>query len=365
MKPSLRMPDPPETEPEPACALAAESYHACPMHPDIRQLGAGHCPKCGIALELESLMHAYASDAELVELQHRFTVSALLGMPLLILMAGQGAHRFMDSASGIGIQAVLAGIVVGWGGRPFWVRAVGSMRRRRADMFGLVMLACLVSYGFSAFSLAFSLEGMAKAGLGFETSAAMMLFALLSQVLALKARTHSSNALRNLFAAIPQNTNPGELVHVASGDTLPVDGVVTHGSGMLDRSMLTGEHTSVHVAEGQEVLAGTLLGEGALDIRATRTGINTLLARIAAMAAGAQRTHAPMQTHCERLTVSMVPAVLAAALLAALAKPDVRERIAGAGVDVDAQDSAALAKTIDTEIRRWAGWVKAAGIQPE
>lgn len=56
---------------------------------------------------------------------------------------------------------------------------------------------------------------------------------------------------------------------------------------------------------------------------------------------------------------------LTAALLAALAKPDVRERIAGAGVDVDAQDSAALAKTIDTEIRRWAGWVKAAGIQPE
>lgn len=56
---------------------------------------------------------------------------------------------------------------------------------------------------------------------------------------------------------------------------------------------------------------------------------------------------------------------LTSALLAALAKPEVRERIAGAGVDVDPQDSAALAKTIDTEIRRWAGWVKAAGIQPE
>lgn len=316
-------------------AQDAEAYYTCPMHPQIRQLGSGHCPICGMSLDAESLTNPFASNFELDDMQHRFIVSALLSMPLLLMMTSADMHHFMASAKGLWIQASLASIVVAWGGWPFFKRAVASIRNRSLNMFTLIAMSTAVAYLYSFAVIVFPQLKPEGGADYFETSAVITLFALLGQVLELKARAHSSAAMRSLLNLTPKTARIvraddseddvaisaiklSDLVRVRAGEIIPVDGVITEGASSIDQSMITGESMPVEKTSGDTVIAGTQNGNGCFILRAQRIGHDTMIARIAEMVAKAQATQAPIQRLADRVSAYFVPAVIAVALLSAL-----------------------------------------------
>ena len=327
----------PDTPPAPAAPLQqdAEAYYTCPMHPQIRQLGAGHCPICGMALDPESPTNAFASNSELEDMQHRFIVSALLSLPLLLMMAGPDMHHFMESTKGLWIQAFLASIVVGWGGWPFFVRAVDSVRNRSLNMFTLIAMSTGIAYMYSVAIITFPQLNTANSPNYFETSAVITIFALLGQVLELKARNKTSQAMRELLNLTPKtariirsgdaeedvpvsDVTIGDLLRVRAGEAIPVDGIITEGSGTVDQSMISGESMPVEKNTGDAVVAGTQNGNSSFIMRAEKVGHDTVIAHIADMVAKAQRTHAPIQRLADVISGYFVPAVIAIAILSAV-----------------------------------------------
>jgi len=314
--------------------------YTCPMHPQIRQMGPGHCPICGMALEPVLATAEPGESPELRDMTRRLWVAALLTAPVFALEMGGhlfGLDHLVGQQRSNGIQLVLATPVVLWAGWPFFVRALASVRNRSLNMFSLIALGTGAAWLYSmAGTLApglFPPELRSAGGavpIYFEAAAVITVLVLLGQVLELRAREKTSGAIKALLGLAPKTavrlredgsdeTVPveaievGDRLRVRPGEKVPVDGELTDGRGNVDESMVTGEPMPVAKAVGSKVSAGTLSQTGSFVIRAEKVGADTLLSQIVHMVAQAQRSRAPIQRMADQVAGWFVPLVIGVA----------------------------------------------------
>jgi len=314
----------------PQVAVAGAEY-TCPMHPEIVQDHPGSCPICGMALEPRTVTVDDGPNPELVDMSRRLLVSTALSGPLLIGAMG----GFIPQWS----EILLATPVVFWGGWPFFVRGWQSLVTRNLNMFTLIAMGVAVAYGYSLvatlapglFPAGFRGES-GEVGVYFEVAAAIVTLILVGQVLELRARSETSSALKTLLGLaatsarrlrsdlreedIPlESVHVGDRLRVRPGEKVPVDGVVLFGSSAVDESMVSGEPFPVEKHAGDRVIGSTVNGTGMLVIRAEKVGADTLLSRIVAMVADAQRSRAPIQKLADVVSGYFVPIVMGVAVI--------------------------------------------------
>ena len=329
-----------EREPEPVIEGA---IYTCPMHPEIRQVGPGTCPICGMALEPEVASADTGPNPELVDMTRRFWIGLVLTAPVLALEMGghlTQLHMVLGQILSNWIQFVLATPVVLWAGWPFFVRGWQSLLTRNLNMFTLIAMGVGVAYLYSVvatlapgvFPQAFRGTDGAVA-VYFEAAAVITVLVLLGQVLELRAREATSGAIRALLDLAPKTARrvrddgsdeeisldevaAGDKLRVRPGDKVPVDGTVLEGRSAIDESMVTGESMPVTKEAGARVIGGTINASGSFVMRAEKVGRDTLLSQIVQMVAQAQRSRAPIQRLADQVSGWFVPAVIAVALLA-------------------------------------------------
>ncbi|HEX5633629.1 MAG TPA: HAD-IC family P-type ATPase, partial [Gemmatimonadales bacterium] len=312
------------------------------MHPEVRQIGPGTCPICGMALEPVLATAQTGESPELRDMTRRFWIGTALTLPVLVLEMGGHlvdiGHLVGQQRSNV-IQMLLATPVVLWAGWPFFVRAVASVRHRSLNMFTLIALGTGAAWLYSmAGTLAPGLfppalrtaEGAVP--IYFEAAAVITVLVLLGQVLELRAREKTSGAIKALLGLAPKTAvrvtddgsdesvpvdtiQPGDRLRVRPGEKVPVDGEVTEGRANVDESMVTGEPVPVAKTPGSKVTAGTLNQTGGFVMRAEKVGADTLLAQIVHMVAAAQRSRAPIQRMADQVAGWFVPVVILVAVL--------------------------------------------------
>ena len=316
----------------------------CPMHPEVRQDTPGDCPKCGMALEPESVaaMTTEKASPEAAMLRSRLTACLTLTVPLFVL-AMLTHTGLLPAAFPLrleqAIECALATPVVLWGGWPFLQRGWQSLRTRNLNMFTLVGLGMTVAWGTSIAALAAPalFPAVAHHGGGvpvyFEAAAVITTLVLLGQLLEARARVHTNAALKLLLGLAPDTARliridgteedlplgdilPGDLLRIRPGEKIPVDGDVREGASTVNESMLTGEPIPVEKRTGSPLIGGTVNGTGTLVMKARKVGADTLLARIVQRVAEAQRSRAPIQRLADQVAAFFVPAVVAVAVLA-------------------------------------------------
>jgi P-type Cu+ transporter len=323
----------------PTAPLPAGTIYTCPMHPQIRQAGPGSCPICGMALEPED--GSAGDGAELADMTRRFWISLVLTVPVFIIeMGGHFGLFHLASAVATPAQFILATPVVLWGGWPFFVRGAQSLRTGHLNMFTLIAMGTGVAYAYSViaalapglFPPAFH-DMHGGIALYFEAAAVITVLVLLGQVLELRARASTSQAIAALMGLAPtrarrirndgsdddvplDDVHVGDSLRVRPGEKVPVDGIVVEGKSVVDESMITGEAMPVTKEPGGKVVGGTLNGSGAFVMRAEKIGRDTVLARIVDMVATAQRSRAPIARLADQVAGWFVPLVIAVAVLA-------------------------------------------------
>jgi Cu+-exporting ATPase len=317
--------------------VAPGAVYTCPMHPEVRQVGPGACPKCGMALEPLEITAEPVDDPELADMARRFRICLVLTAPLVVVAMGLG-----HSAGGAlrWLELTLATPVVLWGGLPFFQRAWSSVLRRSPNMFTLIGLGTGTAYFTSVVATirpaAFPASFRGHDGLVpvyFESAAVIVTLVLLGQVLELRARGRTGAAIRELLGLAPKTARrietggsesdvpleqvvAGDRLRVRPGEKVPVDGIVLEGRSAVDESVVTGEPVPVEKGPGDRLIGATLNGNGPLTMRAERVGRDTLLARIVQMVADAQRSRAPVQRLADAVSAWFVPAVVAVAAAA-------------------------------------------------
>jgi len=317
----------------------AGSQYTCPMHPEIVQEGPGSCPLCGMALEPMMPSAEEAVDHELADMKRRFIVSAALTAPVFLAeMVGMGGRHWLSPQAMAWLQCALATPVVLWGGKPFFERGWASIVSRNLNMFTLIALGTGAAYLYSL-AAAFA-PGLFPASfkgphgglpLYFEAAAVITTLVLLGQVLELRARGKTGEAIRSLLKLAPKTARrvtdsreedvPLEHIHVGDrlrvrpGENIPVDGSVSEGLSAVDEAMISGEPIPVEKSPGDPVVAGTVNGAGSFIMKAEKVGSQTLLSRIVKMVADSQRSRAPIQRLADQVASWFVPAVVASSIL--------------------------------------------------
>ena len=330
-------------EPEAPSAPSIKTEYVCPMHPEIVRPEPGSCPICGMALEPRTVTLVEEANPELVDMTRRFWISLALSVPLFLIamsdmIPGQPVqHRFSPHLLNW-LQLVLATPVVLWGGWPFFQRGWVSIINRSLNMFTLIAIGVGAAYGYSLvatrapdiFPHSFYGHG-GRVAVYFEAAAIITTLVLLGQVLELRARSRTSNAIRALLGLAPKTARlirddgsevdvpldqvkPGERLRVRPGEKLPVDGIIVDGATSVDESMVTGEPIPVEKTKDSKVTGGTVNGTGSFVMIAERVGSETLLAQIVRMVSEAQRTRAPIQRMADVVASYFVPAVVLVAI---------------------------------------------------
>jgi|CXWL01.1.fsa_nt_gi Cu+-exporting ATPase len=331
--------------------LPLDVEYTCPMHPEVVQIGPGTCPKCGMALEPKEVSLNDRPDPELLDMSHRFRISAILTIPIFGLAMGE---MFLDlnaifsswphgraSAISFWTQFILATPVVLWGGFPFFQRAVASIKNVSPNMFTLIAIGTGAAYLLSLAALfvpGWFPETMRDAHSGlipgyFESAAVITTLVLLGQVLELRARSQTSSAIKELLRLAPENAtvvaddgsetvvdlrhiHAGQTLRVKANEKVPTDGEIIEGETSIDESMVTGESLPVEKRTGDKIIGGTINGNRTFLMRAEKVGTETLLAQIVKMVGEAQRSRAPIQRLADVVSAYFVPAVIVIAIVA-------------------------------------------------
>lgn len=315
------------------------------MHPEIVRDAPGSCPICGMALEPQAPVADEGPNLELVDFTRRLWVAGVLSVPLLLLSMFSdllGLHLVSSRASPW-VQLVLTAPIVLWAGAPFFKRGLASIRTRHLNMFTLVSIGVGAAFLYSV--VATLTPGLFPHGMHmgdgmvpvyYEAAGVVVALVLLGQVLELRARAATGQAIRALMDLSPKTARrmvadgreedvPLAMVHVGDrlrvhpGETVPVDAMVIDGRSSVDESMLTGEPAPILKTPGMTVTGGTTNATGSLIIEARAVGADTMLARIVAMVAQAQRSRAPIQALADRISGWFVPLVVVIALITFIA----------------------------------------------
>jgi Cu+-exporting ATPase len=311
--------------------------YTCPMHPQVRQMGPGNCPICGMTLEPVVATDQTGDSPELRDMTRRFWVGLALTVPVFALEMGahlMGIHHLIGQQTSNWIQLLFGTPVVLWAGWPFFVRAWASVKNRSLNMFSLIALGTGVAWVYSIAGTVVPQVSPAEfrgadgaVAIYFEAAAVITVLVLLGQVLELRAREKTSGAIRALLDLAPKTAVRvaesgadetvqidsivvGELLRVRPGEKVPVDGEVTEGKATIDESMVTGEPMPVAKATGSKVTAGTMNQTGGFVMRAEKVGADTLLSQIVHMVAAAQRSRAPIQRMADQVAGWFVPVVI-------------------------------------------------------
>ncbi|MCG7755045.1 MAG: heavy metal translocating P-type ATPase [Nitrosomonas sp.] len=319
------------------------AIYTCPMHPEVRQTGPGNCPICGMALEPAEVSLSTGPSAELTDMSRRFGIGLILTAPVFILEMGGhliGLAHLLSPQTSNWLQLLLATPVVWWSGWPFFVRGWQSITNRALNMFTLIAMGTGVAWVYSIvatvspglFPDTFR-SGDGSVAVYFEAAAVITVLVLLGQVLELRARERTSGAIKALLNLSPTTARrlddgdveveinldqvvAGDRLRVRPGDRIPVDGKVIEGFSNIDESMVTGESMPVRKQSGDQVIGGTINGQGSFVMRAEKVGRDTMLAQIVHMVSEAQRSRAPIQRLADVVAGWFVPAVIVTAILA-------------------------------------------------
>jgi P-type Cu+ transporter len=328
--------------PAPTVVPDPRATYTCPMHPEIVQLGPGACPKCGMALEPRDVSLEDEPNPELADMTRRAWIAAAIGAPVFVAAMADmltGGRLMVSRGTLINwVSLVLATPVVFLAGWPFFERAWASIRHASPNMFTLIALGVGAAYAYSAagtvapdlFPAGFRMHGVVETY--FDTAVVITVLVLVGQVLELRARSQTSQALKQLLGLAPKTARVvrrgldrdvdlkdvvvGDICRVRPGEKVPVDGVVVEGHSAIDESLVTGESMPVDKGPGSRVVGGTVNATGALLMRAERVGSETLLAQIVRQVSEAQRSRAPIQRLADRISAWFVPAVVLVAVVA-------------------------------------------------
>ncbi len=346
----------PPTRAQPPAAKGPARY-VCPMDPEVVETQPVPCRICGMALERADVELGAAAtgpeegNSELRQMTKRFWAALGFCVPVLLLAmgpmvwdalgrgAGGTGHAAMAASSpAAALAQALLTIGALWAGGELWRRGARSFVLRRLNMFSLILVGVAAAFGYSLVALGLNLlsgdrvDRPAFLPLYFESAAVITTLVLLGQVLELRARRKTASAIEGLLALVPKTARrllpsgeerdvplaelyPGHRVRVLPGQKMPADGLVVEGQSAVDESLLTGESLPVPKTAGARVIGGSLNGTGALLVRLTHVGADTVLAQIVQLVNQAQRSRAPIQRVADRVAAYFVPAVLAAALL--------------------------------------------------
>ena len=337
------MPAKPATPGQPTEQHAGVTY-TCPMHPQIVRAEPGSCPVCGMALEPRTVSVETDESPELRDMSRRFWISVASTVPLVIvamgdMLPGRPISALLPHQARAVLELLLAILVCLWAAWPFYVRAVQSVRNRSLNMFTLIGLGVSVAFGYSVVAVlvpdvfpASFRDDMGEVAVYFEAAAVIVTLILLGQVLELRARKQTGAAIRKLLGMAATSARRlrhdgteedvaldavrvGDRLRVRPGEKVPVDGVVLEGGSHIDESMVTGEPIPVRREPGDPVIGATVNGTGSFIMRAEKIGSETLLARIVAMVAEAQRSRAPIQRLADLVAAYFVPIVVGVAAL--------------------------------------------------
>ena len=337
----------------PKCGMALEKnsvwkpkgkvIYTCPMHPQIEQDHPGDCPICGMALEPKTVAtDSEEENAELRDMTRRFWIGAALTLPVFLLAMAHiiPALNIVPEKISRWVQFILSTPVVLWAGWPFFKRGWRSFKTMQLNMFTLIAIGVSTAYVFSAVAMLLpnlfphSMRHNGGVDIYFEAAAVIVVLVLLGQVLELRARSRTGNAIRALLNLTPptarlirgsdeqevplEAVKVGDRLRVRPGEKIPVDGIVIEGRSSVDESMITGEPIPVEKNSGDKITGGTVNGTGSFVMQAQRVGSDTLLAQIVDMVAQAQRSRAPIQGLADKISGYFVPAVVAMAVITSL-----------------------------------------------
>jgi Cu+-exporting ATPase len=320
---------------------SSDVIYTCPMHPEVRQKGPGHCPICGMALEPLNAAEADGPNPELIDMSRRFWIGLALTLPVFLLEMGGhlfNLHHLIAPQISVWVQFALSTPVVLWAGWPFFMRGWASLVNRSLNMFTLIALGIGAAYGYSVvatlapglFPAALRMEGVVP--VYYEAAAVITVLVLLGQVFELRARAGTGSAIRALLDLAPpravrlrddgeeddiplNEVQVGDRLRVKPGGRVPVDGIVIEGTSAVDESMVTGESLPLEKETGSKLIGATVNGTGALVMRAEKIGGDTVLARIVTMVSEAQRSRAPIQRLADQVSGWFVPVVILVAIL--------------------------------------------------
>ena len=295
-------------------SASGQPIYTCPMHPEVRQDHPGACPKCGMALELETptINTDQGENTELLDMTRRFWISAALALPVFVLAMAHlipvlGRQSWVAGDASRWVQFALTTPVVCWGGWPFFTRGWRSVVSRHLNMFTLIAIGVGAAFLFSVVAMLapdlfpHTMQHGGRVAIYFEAAAVIVVLVLLGQVLELRARSRTGSAIMALLNLAPPTARQvapggdhvvpldqvkvGDWLRVVPGDKVPVDGIVQEGHSSVEESMITGEPLPVEKAAGDKVTGGTVNGPGSFIMRAERIGTDTLLGQIVNMVA--------------------------------------------------------------------------------
>jgi len=320
-----------------AAMIQSGATYTCPMHPQIIRDKPGTCPICGMALEPTMPSIEDEKNPELEDFSRRFWWT--LPLSIVVLVLAMVGHRltWLSTDTRTWLEFALSTPVVVWAGWPFFARCVQSIYTRNLNMWTLIGIGVFAAYAYSVVGTLFpqlfpvSFQEHGRVGVYFEAAAVIVSLTLLGQLLELKARSQTSAAIKALLNLAPKtarrinadgneediplsNVHVEDRLRVRPGEKVPTDGEVLEGQSSIDESMLTGESMPVSKTIGEKVIGATMNVSGALIIRATRVGADSMLAQIVQMVAQAQRSRAPMQRMADTVSFWFVLAVLATSI---------------------------------------------------